>query len=136
MFSAINKFLIPLTCLVMLGACSDSDNESDGNPMNGGEGAPPAISQVSWSQVAGCTPGSASDVNITVTVADPDNNVDELDFSGSVSSCSGSLNGPVSVVSCPQTGTYFGNLTVTDPDGNSDSVNFSFGPCEDGQVTN
>ena len=119
--------------LTMLAACSnDDDNPMSGDPPTGNR---PSISRVSWTQADGCAQFARSTVTISVTVNDPDNAVNELTFSGSVSSCSGTISGAVSEISCPQTGQYSGTVTVTDPDGNTDSISFSFGPCENGMVT-
>ncbi len=115
--------------LVVLTMCS-KDND---NPVSGGNR--PSISHVSWTQDTGCAQFTPSKVTISVTVNDPDNAVNELTFSGSVSRCSGPISGAVSEISCPQTGQYSGTVTVTDPDGNTDSINFSFGPCNNGMVT-
>ena len=115
--------------LVVLTMCS-KDND---NPVSGGNR--PSISRVAWTQADGCAQFARSTVTISVTVNDPDNAVNELTFSGSVSSCSGPISGAVSEISCPQTGQYSGTVTVTDPDGNTDSINFSFGPCNNGMVT-
>ncbi len=119
--------------LVVLTRCSkDDDNPMSGDPPSGNR---PSISRVSWTQDTGCMPFTPSKVTISVTVNDPDNAVNELTFSGSVSSCSGTISGAVSEISCPQTGQYSGSVTVTDPDGNLDSISFAFGPCENGVVT-
>ena len=119
--------------LVVLTMCSnDTDNPVSGDPPSGNR---PSISRVSWTQADGCAPFARSTVTISVTVTDPDNAVNELTFSGSVSSCSGTISGAVSEISCPQTGQYSGTVTVTDPDGNTDSISFAFGPCENGVVT-
>lgn len=135
MFPGINKLtLLYLILFVMLAACSGSNNNE--NPMNGDTGDPPAISSIAWVQAAGCTPGAASPVTISVTATDPDHDINDLTFSGSVSSCSGTISSAVATVTCPQAGQYTGNVTVTDPDGNTDSATFSFGPCDEGEVTN
>ena len=119
--------------LVVLTRCSkDDDNPMSGDPPSGNR---PSISRVSWTQDTGCMPFTPSKVTISVTVNDPDNAVNELIFSGSVSSCSGTISGAASEISCPQTGQYSGSVTVTDPDGNLDSISFAFGPCENGVVT-
>ncbi|MFQ5513428.1 MAG: hypothetical protein ACE5FG_03245 [Myxococcota bacterium] len=92
----------------------------------------PSITRVEFTQVPDCAPGTPSAVTIQVSVTDPDSPPAALRFSGSVSSCLGAIDSPVSVVVCPQLGLYFGRVTVTDADLNSDSLSFSFGPCQDG----
>jgi len=116
--------------LVVLARCSKDDD----NPMSGDRNRP-SISRVSWTQDTGCVQFTPSKVTISVTVNDPDNAVNELTFSGSVSRCSGSITGPISEINCPQLDQYGGSVTVTDPDGNSDSISFTFGPCQNGVVT-
>ncbi|MFQ5641261.1 MAG: hypothetical protein ACE5IR_25050 [bacterium] len=116
--------------LAALSGCSSDDDNN--NPMSSGA---PSISRVSWTQVAGCTAGTASDVTISVTVRDSDNDLNDLTFSGFVSNCTGSIDGLTSTVTCPQLAQYNGSVTVTDPDNNADSITFSFGPCQDGVVT-
>jgi len=128
-------FVAAIGVLTMLAACSnDDDNPMSADPPSP-SGDPPSISRVSWTQDTGCMQFTPSRVTISITVNDPDNAVNELTFSGSVSSCSGTISGAVSEISCPQTGQYSGTVTVTDPDGNTDSISFSFGPCENGMVT-
>ncbi|MFQ5676105.1 MAG: hypothetical protein ACE5G1_09430 [bacterium] len=117
---------------VMLAHCSGDG----GSPMseNAPSGELPSILRVSWTQDPACSQFTPSNVTISLTVNDPDNAVNELTFSGSVSSCSGSITGLISEITCPQVGQYSGSVTVTDPDGNSDSISFSFGPCQNGEV--
>ncbi len=119
--------------VIMLSGCSDDDDKSMSG--NSGTSNPPVISRVTWTQDAGCAQGSQSDVVIAVTVNDPDTDPANLTYSGSVSGCSGTLDGQSSVVSCPQLAQYSGSVTVTDPQGNSDSVSFSFGPCANGEIS-
>ncbi len=125
--------VVAIGVLVVLARCShDVDNPMSGDPPSGNR---PSISRVSWTQDTGCVPFTPSKVTISVIVNDPDNAVNELTFSGSVSSCSGSISGAISEINCPQVGQYSGSVTVTDPDGNSDSISFTFGPCQNGVVT-
>ena len=121
--------------LVVLTRCSnDDDNPMSADPPSP-SGDPPSISRVSWTQDTGCMQFTPSRVTISITVNDPDNAVNELTFSGSVSRCSGSITGPISEINCPQLDQYGGSVTVTDPDGNSDLISFTFGPCQNGVVT-
>ncbi len=132
MICVTKRLLLAVGCFVVLTGCSGDDDNN--NPITG-SGDPPSISRVSWAQTAGCSAGTSSAVTITVTASDPDGDISNLSYSGSVSSCSGSINSPVSTVTCPQLGQYSGSVTVTDPDGNTDSVSFAFGTCQNGEVT-
>ncbi len=122
---------ITMSAMLVLAACSDDGDPVD--PGGGGSGQPPVISRVSWTHEAGCTPGVSSPVTIQVEVTDPDTNLSNLSFSGSVTNC-GSITAATTVISCPQLAAYAGSVTVTDPQGNSDTETFSFGPCADGQT--
>ena len=105
MISMPKGLLFAIGCLVVLSGCSGDDD--DNNPMTG-SGDPPSISRVAWAQEAGCTPGTPSEVTITVTALDPDGDISNLSYSGSISNCSGPINGPVSTVICPQLAQYSG----------------------------
>ena len=121
---------ITVSAMLVLAACSD-----EGDPVDPGVGSgqPPVINRVVWTHEAGCTQGVSSPVTIQVEVTDPDTDLSNLSFSGSVTNC-GSITSATTVISCPQLAAYAGSVTVTDPQGNSDTETFSFGPCEDGQA--
>ena len=122
---------ITVSAMLVLAACSDEGDPVD--PGVGGGGQPPVISRVVWTHEAGCTPSVSSPVTIQVEVTDPDTDLSNLIFSGSVTNC-GLITAATTVISCPQLAAYFGSVTVTDPQGNSDGKTFSFGPCADGQT--
>lgn len=99
----------------------------------------PKITRVTWSPVGSCNSRRVSTMQVTVTVDDPDTDVDELRFDGSVSGCSLQgrdfgplLQGPSSRILCHHVSSHNGLITVVDPDGNGDSAFFRFGPCETG----
>ena len=120
--------------MLIFAACSDEGDPVDpGNPAGGGSGQAPVISRVVWSHSPGCTQGVSSPVRIQIEASDPDTDLSNLSFSGSITNC-GSVNSATTVITCPQLAAYAGSVTVRDPEGNSDTVTFSFGPCANGQT--
>ncbi|MCZ6767459.1 MAG: hypothetical protein O7D32_11080 [bacterium] len=133
----IPALLFLITTLLVFNACSDDDEgpvSGNNNCVATGNGSPPVITMVSWTQAPGCNPGTPSLVTIDVAVADSDTAPGDLTYVGSISSCTGAINSSTSVFTCPQAGTYAGEVRVTDPQGNCDRVAFSFGPCQSGSV--
>ena len=132
MLSRFNTSVVVIgtVALLSLPACS---SDEDSGPVSAGNGQPPVISSVSWTQDPGCSPNNSSAVTIVTTATDPDTPGANLTYTGQVSSCSPGINSASAVVTCPQAGAYNGNVTVKDPEGNSHSMSFSFGPCQDGQ---
>ena len=127
-----------LGAALALGGCGDDDDDDDTTAMDdmgGGGTEAPVITMVEWTQADPCAPGTASDVTVTVTVTDADTDAADLTFDGSVTNCTGTIDGATATVSCPQAAPYASTVTVTDPDGNSDTATFTIGVCEDGSVS-
>ncbi|MFQ5511486.1 MAG: hypothetical protein ACE5EO_06510 [Candidatus Krumholzibacteriia bacterium] len=129
--SRTSSFVAILLLALFFPACGE-DNPA--GPVSTGNGQPPKITMVTWTQDPGCTPSTSSGVTVVITATDADTDAGSLGYSGSVSSC-GLITGQSTVVTCPQVALYRGTATVRDPEGNSDTVSFSFGPCQDGQFT-
>ena len=113
-------------------ACSDDDTSPAMASGGGGSGQAPVITKISWTHDPGCAPGVSTPVTVQVDVNDPDTDISQLTYSGSVASC-GAITSDTTRITCPEIAAYAGAVTVTDPEGNSDSAMFSFGPCQDGQ---
>ena len=127
-----------LVALSVFTGCSDDDEgpvAGSNNCVATGNGSPPTITMVSWTQAPGCVGANQSLVTIDISVSDSDTAPGDITYVGSVTSCPGAINGSSNVITCPQTGQYFGEVRVTDPQGNCDLVTFTFGPCQSGQVT-
>jgi hypothetical protein len=102
----------------------------------GGDGSTPTITSVSWEAAPGCAQGEQSDVVVTVLATDPDTDVGDLIYSGSVGGCNGPIDAEVSTVSCPNVAPYPGTVIVSDPDGNDSApVAFDIGVCETDSCT-
>jgi len=126
-----------IAALFVVTGCSDDDEgpvAGNNDCLPTGNGSPPAITMVEWTQAPGCAPGTPSSVTIVVSVSDSDTAPGDITYVGSVTSCAGDISSALSVISCPQGGQYAGEVRVTDPQGNCDRVAFTFGPCEDGQI--
>lgn len=108
----------------------DTSGGSTGSAMPG----PPEIQMITWTQAEGCVMNTGSDVDVVVTVVDPDNDVSELTFSGMAIGCTGNIDMPMSTLLCPQVATYTANVTVEDPDGGMDSLEIMIMPCMDGMA--
>ena len=119
---------------LLFAACGDDDTSPamPGGGGGGGSGQAPVITNISWTHDPGCAPGVSTPVTIQVDVNDPDTDISQLTYSGSVASC-GAITSATTRITCPEIAAYAGAVTVTDPEGNSDSVMFSFGPCQYGQ---
>jgi hypothetical protein len=117
-----------------LTGCGSDGGSSGGGGSNGGNAAP-EIMDVAWAEAQGCMTGVRSDVEITVTASDSDGNDAELTYSGSVTSCTGTINASVSTVSCPNAAPYQGTVTVSDPGGRSSSATFPVPVCASGSCT-
>jgi hypothetical protein len=109
--------------------------ESSSEGGSGTPGGAPVINSVTWTQDAGCTPGTGSDVTIVVDATDPDNDAAELTFSGLIIGCTGEVTAAEVTILCPQVAPYNGTITVEDPDGNSDDIDIEILVCEDGMAS-
>lgn len=114
----------------------DSGPAPDAGPPDTGVGveAPPVITRVSWEAEPECESFIPSDVDITVTVVDPDTPASMLTFSGTAVGCTGAIESASATVDCPNAAPYPSSVTVTDPQGHEDTVSFTFGPCETGMA--
>ena len=126
-----------IAALLVVNGCSDDDEGPVGGSNNcvaTGNGSPPVITMVSWTQAPACAAGTPGAVTIDVAVSDSDTPPGDLTYAGSVSSCTNVINSSSTAITCPQTGVYAGEVRVTDLQGNCDRVAFSFGPCQTGQI--
>ncbi|MDH3622951.1 MAG: hypothetical protein OES69_10925 [Myxococcales bacterium] len=96
----------------------------------GGTSASPVIENIAWETGAGCQQFTASDYTVTVTATDADNDVSELTYSGSVTTCTPGITADESTINCPNNALYAGTVTVEDPQGNTASASFSIDVCE------
>ena len=149
------RFLIVLVLTGALGllGCGSDDGGGAGSGGSGGSGGtagsggaggtggmngtePPQITMVAWAPDGSCSPGVASSYTVTVTATDPDSPATDLVYDGSVSSCTGQIDGATSMITCPNAASYPGNVVVEDGDGNvSTPVNFTIAVCETSSVT-
>jgi hypothetical protein len=98
-----------------------------------GANTAPTIGSVSWTAPEPCSVGVPGTFTIVVQASDAET-PGMLTYEGSVSSCSGSIDGPDDSVTCPNVSPYVGQVTVTDPDGLFDRVFFTIEPCESGSM--
>jgi hypothetical protein len=101
---------------------------------NDGDSNAPVITMVEWSTPSGCVQGTASDYTVVVTATDADSDPMDLVYDGSVTGCTGDLDGVTSTITCPNAALYGGNVVVSDGDGN-DSVEFTIDVCETSSIT-
>jgi hypothetical protein len=87
---------------------------------------------VAWTKDTDCTRAVSSDVEIVVTVSDPDSNPADLVYSGSVSGCTGAIDAAISTINCLNVSPYPGTVMVTDPEGNDTTVTFEVPVCTSG----
>jgi hypothetical protein len=134
--------------LLATSACGGDDDDIDAAIQNpdataGPDGATadgpavgmaPSITQVSWAPMGACTAGAASNYLITTTVTDGDTQPTSITFSGSATSCTGTVDSASATLNCPNTASYPGTVTVTDPEGNSDTQAFTIGICMSGSA--
>ena len=137
MFSRISMLLVLVGAVFVFNGCSDDDEgpvAGNNNCLPTGNGSPPTITMLSWTQAPACAGGSPSLVTISVDVSDSDTDLAAITYVGSVTSCPGAINGAINPITCSQAGQYAGEVRLTDPEGNYDRVSFTFGPCENGLV--
>ena len=108
---------------------SKIDSGGGGQIDSGGGAAAPVISAVDVAPSGACTAGTPSNYTVTTTVTDQDTSAANLTFSGSATSCTGTITGATATLNCPNLAGYPGSVTVTDPEGNSDSMNFFIPIC-------
>ena len=119
-----------VSALALVG-CGDSGG-ADAAPTS----AKPVVSSIAWHHATPCTASVANDVTITIAVTDADTPTANLTYSGSVSSCTGSITTNPGTVHCPEHFPYAGTVTVSDPHSNSVTKAFTVsGPCTDGTQT-
>ena len=117
--------------LAFVPACGGGDDDgSDGDPA----GEAPVISEVTWTFAEGCAANEASEVVIAITATDAETAAADLEFSGSVTGCTGSIDANPATLTCPNAATYNGTVTVTDMDGDSDMQGVTIMPCTDGSA--
>jgi hypothetical protein len=112
----------------------DSGDTAPGDSSGGGMAGGPTIDSVTWTNPPGCTAGMGGDVNVTISVSDPDNDASEITLSGLVIGCTGDLNAASVTLVCPNAATYNGTVNAVDPDGNEDSLDIEIEPCVDGSA--
>lgn len=124
------RFIMTLVLGGALGWVGCGDDGGAGGSGGSGAGSVPTITMVAWEAASGCANGQRSDVVVTITATDPDTDVGDLIYSGSVGGCEGPINAAVSTISCPNVAPYPGTVMVSDPDGNqSTPVAFGVGIC-------
>jgi hypothetical protein len=102
-------------------------------PKDADVNTPPIIQSVTWTAPEPCSMAVPGIFTIVVEATDAET-PGALTYQGSVTSCSGSIDGPDDSVTCPNVSPYVGQVTVTDPDGLFDRAFFTIEPCESGST--
>jgi len=124
--------LVSQACVECAAECLDALDECTGTL----DCISPTITNVEWEGAPRCVPDERSNVVITVIVSDPDTDHANLTYTGEVTGCSGSVDGAMSTISCPNDAPHTGTVFVSDLGWNeSTPVSFDVPVCETGSCT-